>query len=339
MGRTAKLKVSLEAEHAEFRASMKAAAKSVDELNGHVKKHGEHMKEFDAHMLASRHAIASFAAIGNTGASPILHLVHAFEALPGALGIALGVMLMIREAMNSDAEAAKHAAEQEEYLADTMKRMDEIAGGGFEGRAKAADSEVDALDKKLKQMKSELGEESGIDKWARKNGLDWIGGENPHAKDRNLMDTLEQQRTKALELRDSYKFIDDELERINDKKFEVKLHHGSAQDELKVLKQEVATIQEMMSNTKLKGPMNELKHRMQEAQLEIQKIEHPEMKMGDQHGSHLATGAFGSAALVEKLKHTDQAYQSQQLHLLNQIVANTNKTARFTGATASGALG
>lgn len=125
MGNAGTVSVSLTAEHSQFDAGMKSASKSVSDFGKHAEDSKHHMEEFNAEMLTSRHAIQTFAGLGDVGAAPIMHMVHAFEVLPGPAGLVLGAIFAVKEAFSAYGESIEKAAEEHKKLIEAQENFED----------------------------------------------------------------------------------------------------------------------------------------------------------------------------------------------------------------------
>ena len=114
------LVVTLTADQAEFTTGMQKASETVNTFGDTANKTTGHMGKFNAHMLTSRHALGTFAMATGTALGPLSHLIHGFMLAPGPIGAVIAGILLFKEVLNDQSEAAKKAAEANAAYYKTM---------------------------------------------------------------------------------------------------------------------------------------------------------------------------------------------------------------------------
>ena len=140
-----------------------AATKSHGEA---TKKAGEHVAAHSAHLGHARHAIRLFSEATGASSGELMTMFHSVSMLGPALGVALGAFILMKSALESQAEAAAKAKEHYDQLADAVrkyqearKEKSEVLEYGQQGAEAnkeqlAADAQKRAAQKRLNELNS-----------------------------------------------------------------------------------------------------------------------------------------------------------------------------------------
>ena len=128
------------------------------------KKAGEHVKEHGSHLGHTRHALRLFAEATGASSGELMTMFHSITTLGPALGVALGAFILLKSALESQAEAAEKAKEHYDQLSEAVRKYQEarkekanVLEYGEQGAAAHkeqldADAEMKAAQKRLNEL-------------------------------------------------------------------------------------------------------------------------------------------------------------------------------------------
>lgn len=128
MGNAGTLRATLTANTAQFDAAMKKSSGEVEKFGTAANHSKEHAAGFNAHMLGSRAAISTFANVVGVSSSSLMHFAHAFEFGGIAIGGIIATILILKDVMEANAEAAKKEADQLREIYELTKKINELKG-------------------------------------------------------------------------------------------------------------------------------------------------------------------------------------------------------------------
>lgn len=271
MGTIASLNVAVKATTDQFEGGMRKARNAAKET-------GESVKGFSAEMLTSRASIQTFAGITGAAAGPLGHLVHAFEAFPGPIGLAIGAIFALKEAYEVYEESQKKAIESAEKFVEGMREVQKITGeispvGEFADNAERGLDLIRSKQQAIFQDISEHGNSYGFDTQGAKDQIA----------------AFDAERDKLMEVRTPLLALQSVLDEIDEKKFHIKLYGG---DELPQLKEEMDALQEALRHLDKNTPeFRSLTKHLQSVQLEIEKTKDAANKLASQQTAEAAKAA------------------------------------------------
>jgi hypothetical protein len=282
MGNAGTIKVSLTAEQTQFVAGMQAAADQLDKFGKACKNGTEHVKKFDAHMLTGRHTIAAFAALGDTPAAPLMHMIYAFQAFPGPAGIALGLLVAWKTAQEKHAEYTRRANEETKKFVDTMRSVSQLTGDNRTGEYfNRVSDELDKVNAKIAEQK--------------KNATPGISIAELEKAQRQLQGSVE-----------IYRKLDEAAEKFHDKEFNAKMGAGKGglklNEQLELAREKIKELGDAFSQ--LPNDLK-LKKEFEDAQLQYKELQQEKNKKDLKGGgaAHLASATTVAGVLALKLEH------------------------------------
>jgi hypothetical protein len=205
MSNAGNLKATLTLEQAQFNAACRTASEQTRQFGETVAKAEKPLLALNAHMLTSRASLSTMAAVAGTSVGSLRHLAHAFEMFPGPVGLAIAAFISIKEIINSQAEAAKAAAERNEHLKEVMETVDEHLGKSrvWTGKAHEMDEDVKRLQKEIEKLEPLINTNAKL--WEA------LGFVTDHSIDRNIA-RLRAEQWEAIEARNRYEEMAKEQE-------------------------------------------------------------------------------------------------------------------------------
>lgn len=209
MGTIAAINVAVNADTQNFMNGMDRAAKKTE--------------EFNAKILSSRQSLQTFAGIADVNAGALGHLVHAFEVMPGPIGVVIGAVFALKEAFNDLEAMAKKSAETQQRAFETLADARKAAGDTktFEGLAGEPDKEIQKIEERIKELNKDMAA-------AREshNPLTIFTFQDTILKDSQIIKNLDQEEQRWVQMRSVLDSFQNQMEHINRAKLKIDMEGG-----------------------------------------------------------------------------------------------------------------